>query len=93
MCGSTLTLVCAVNLAFCVSNEDGIKFDILFGQLDYLFYPRPFTRFGLWRTVGGFGGFNPHPPKFWSFDKAEPNSQFRGKYIRNYLVFLFHHPN
>jgi hypothetical protein len=43
-----------------------------------------------WRTEGGWG-FN--PPKFRSFDKAESNSQFRGKYIRNGLVFLFHHPN
>jgi hypothetical protein len=25
-------------------------------------------------------------PKFRSFDKAEPNSQFRGKYIRNNLI-------
>jgi hypothetical protein len=39
------------------------------------------------------GGFNPPPPKFRSFDKAEPNSQFRGKYIRNCSVFLFHHPS
>jgi hypothetical protein len=30
----------------------------------------------------GGGGFNT-PPKFRSFDKSEPNSQFRGKYIRN----------
>jgi hypothetical protein len=28
----------------------------------------------------------PHPPKLRSFDKAEPNSQFRGKYIRNNLI-------
>jgi hypothetical protein len=34
---------------------------------------------------GGGGGFNP-PPKFRGFNKAEPNSQFRGKYIRNYLT-------
>jgi hypothetical protein len=40
----------------------------------------------------GFGGFKPLP-KFRSFDKAEPNSLFRGKYIRNCLVFLFPHPN
>ena len=33
----------------------------------------------------GFGVFKP-PPKFLSFDKAEPNSQFRGKYIRNNLT-------
>jgi hypothetical protein len=28
---------------------------------------------------GGVGGFKHPPPKFRSFDKAEPNSQFRGK--------------
>jgi hypothetical protein len=39
------------------------------------------------------GGSNPPPRKFRSFDKAEPNSLFRGKYIRNCLVFLFHRPN
>jgi hypothetical protein len=35
-----------------------------------------------WRTEGGgvWGGST--PPKFRRFDKAEPNSQFRGKYIR-----------
>ena len=38
-----------------------------------------------WRTEGGFRVFKPHP-KFRSFDKAEPNSQFRGKYIRNNLT-------
>jgi hypothetical protein len=26
------------------------------------------------------------PPKLQSFDKAEPNSQFRGKYIRNNVI-------
>jgi hypothetical protein len=47
-----------------------------------------------WRTEGGLGGLPPPPPpKFQSFDEAEPNSQVRGKYIRNCLVFLFHHPN
>jgi hypothetical protein len=31
---------------------------------------------------GGFGEFKPPSPKlFRSFDKPEPNSQFRGKYI------------
>jgi hypothetical protein len=35
-----------------------------------------------WRTDGG--RFNPHP-KLQSFDKAEPNSHFRGKYIRNLI--------
>jgi hypothetical protein len=42
-----------------------------------------------WRTEGWFGGFNPPPPKFLSFDKAEPNSQFRGKYIRNSLIRIW----
>jgi hypothetical protein len=40
----------------------------------------------------GFGGFKPSP-KFRNFDKTEPNSLLRGKYIRYCLVFLFHHPN
>jgi hypothetical protein len=35
--------------------------------------------------VAYWGGFNP-PLKFRSFDKAEPNSQFRGKCIRNNLI-------
>jgi hypothetical protein len=37
---------------------------------------------------GGLGGSTPPPPapKFLSFDKAEPNSQFHGKYIRNSLM-------
>ena len=36
---------------------------------------------------GGLGSSNTLPPsKFRSFDKAEPNSQFRGKYIRNSLT-------
>jgi hypothetical protein len=35
---------------------------------------------------GGLGGFKPPSPKFRSFDKAEPNSQFRGKYIPNNLI-------
>jgi hypothetical protein len=38
-----------------------------------------------WRNEGRvLGGSN--PPKFRSFDKAEPNSQLRGKYIRNNLT-------
>jgi hypothetical protein len=43
-----------------------------------------------WCTEGGggrgFEEFKPTPPKFRSFDKAEPNSQFRGKYIQNNLL-------
>jgi hypothetical protein len=35
---------------------------------------------------GGVWGVQPTPPKFRNFDKAEPNSQFRGKYIRNKLT-------
>jgi hypothetical protein len=34
----------------------------------------------------GVGGFTPPPPKFRSFDKAKPNSLFRGKYVRNNLI-------
>jgi hypothetical protein len=41
----------------------------------------------LWRTVGGWGFHPPPPPpKFQSFNKAELNSQFRGKYIRTNLI-------
>jgi hypothetical protein len=36
-----------------------------------------------WRTEGVWGVKPPPPP---SFAKAEPNSQFRGKYIRNNLI-------
>ena len=35
---------------------------------------------------GARGGGVQSPPKFRSFDKAEPNSQFRGKYILNNLT-------
>jgi hypothetical protein len=35
---------------------------------------------------GGAGSTPPPPPKFRSFDKAEQNSQFRGKYIRKNLI-------
>jgi hypothetical protein len=41
-----------------------------------------------WRTEEGFGGFKT-PPKFRSFDKAEPNSQFRGKYVHNSLIRIW----
>jgi hypothetical protein len=45
-------------------------------------------------TVAYRGGDQPPPPpEIPKFEKAEPNSQFRGKYIRNRLVFLFHDPN
>jgi hypothetical protein len=39
-----------------------------------------------WRTQGGVWGFKPPPPKFRSFEKAWPNSQFRGIYICNNLI-------
>jgi hypothetical protein len=39
-----------------------------------------------WRTEGGLVVQTPPPSKFRSFDKAEPNSQFRGKYICNNLI-------
>jgi hypothetical protein len=44
---------------------------------------------GQWLTErGGRGGGFKFclPPKFRSFDKAEPNFQFHGKYIRNNLI-------
>jgi hypothetical protein len=34
----------------------------------------------------GVWSFKPLPTKFRSFDKAEPNSQFRGKYIHKNLI-------
>jgi hypothetical protein len=40
-------------------------------------------RTGQWRTEGGGVQI---PPKFRSFAKSEPNSQFRGIYIRNNLL-------
>jgi hypothetical protein len=39
-----------------------------------------------WRTEGGLGGSTPPPLKLRKFDKAEPNSHFRGKYICNNLI-------
>lgn len=38
-----------------------------------------------WCTEGGGSGFK-SPPKFRIFNKAEQNSQFRGKIIRNHLI-------
>jgi hypothetical protein len=41
---------------------------------------------------GGVGwglGYSNPPPKFRNFDKAEPNSQFHGKYIRTNLIRLW----
>jgi hypothetical protein len=42
---------------------------------------------GVPRMGWGFGGFNLHkPPKFQSFDEAEPNSQSHRKYSHNNLI-------
>jgi hypothetical protein len=38
---------------------------------------------------GGIGVFKLPLPKFRSFDKAESNFQFRGKYICNNLILSF----
>jgi hypothetical protein len=51
----------------------------------------PILRGNEWDTVsgvptGGLGGSN--PLKFQSFDKAEPNSQFHEKYIRNNQKYI-----
>jgi hypothetical protein len=37
-------------------------------------------------SVAYRGGVGFNPPKFRSFGKAKPNSQFRGKYIRNNII-------
>jgi hypothetical protein len=42
-----------------------------------------------WHTEGGLGGSNPLTPKFRSFFKDEPNSQFRGNFIRNKLIRIW----
>jgi hypothetical protein len=49
-----------------------------------------------WRTKGGstppeHPPEHPteHPPKFRSFSKSKPNSQFRGLYIRNNLIRIW----
>jgi hypothetical protein len=44
--------------------------------------------YATYREGGGGGMFNP-PSKFRSFAKAEPNSQFRGIYIRNNLIRIW----
>jgi hypothetical protein len=39
------------------------------------------------QTISGVGGGStPPPPEIPKFDKAEPNSRFRGKYIRDNLI-------
>jgi hypothetical protein len=48
---------------------------------------------GVPRGEGVLGVQTPLPSEIPKFDKVEPNSQFRGKYTSNCLVFLFHPPN
>jgi hypothetical protein len=71
------TSVCSPSLAFC-----GLTFS------RYQLIERDLRQ---WRTErrgggGGCGCSTPPPPEFRSLDKAEPNFQFRGKYIRNNLI-------
>jgi hypothetical protein len=63
--------------------EPGI-FHVQVNCVDGMFI-RVFCVANQWR-IEGVGGFNPLPPKFRSFDKAQPNSNFRGKYTRNNLI-------
>jgi hypothetical protein len=52
--------------------------------IDFIFKNLRFQDYEQWRTeVRGGWGSKPPLPKFRRFDKAEPNSQFRGKCIRN----------
>jgi hypothetical protein len=60
-----------------------ISYVLLLAGLFFTAYGRTVRQ---WRTEGGLGAQTPLPPKFRSFDKAEPNSQFHGKYICNNLI-------
>jgi hypothetical protein len=44
-------------------------------------------RLDQWRTEGGVWGVQT-PQKLRNFDKADPNSQFCGKYIRKNLIII-----
>jgi hypothetical protein len=57
------------------------------GSTDLLFWSKHIVRISGIPMGGGGGvwGFQT-PPKFHTFDKGEPNSQFRGKYIHNNLI-------
>jgi hypothetical protein len=67
-----------------------IKSQILLGNSDFpirlkaVVVMQTLTGSGVPKGVGWFKP--PPPPKVRSFDKAEQNSQFRGKYIRNNLI-------
>jgi hypothetical protein len=52
----------------------------------------PLWHSGVPRGVWGGGVVKTPPPKFWSFNKAEPNSQFHGKYIHNKLIRIWVSP-
>ena len=72
------------NLVFDVRHGNNVENYTSFGE--ELLAPRPTRKPEQWRTEGGLGGSTPSPPpKCRGFDKAEPNSQFRGKYITNNL--------
>ena len=62
----------------------------LYKQFDHLSTPRyrilQCVILILSSAEGDIWGVEPPPPKFRSFDDAEPNSQFRGKHIRNDLI-------
>jgi hypothetical protein len=75
------------NLILCLHVNYTQNMIAVHGTLFYGWYRVLVVR-GVPRGVWGV-----QPPEILKFDKAEPNSQFRGKYIRNCLVFLFHHPN
>jgi hypothetical protein len=47
---------------------------------------REWKRICQWRTGEGGVCVQTLPAKFRCFDKAEPTSQFHGKYIRNNLI-------
>jgi hypothetical protein len=54
-------------------------------ELFHMQVGRQADRHGQWCTEGGVWGVQ-NPSKFRRFDKAKPNSLFRGKYIRINLI-------
>jgi hypothetical protein len=79
-CGHSV--VCAINtVRLAPSNTTRVSF---IGMLKCFYNSNMFQPVA-YREKGSLGVQHP-PPKFRSFDKAEPNSQFRGKYTLNNLV-------